>query len=703
MTNEQNPESRMRELERRIEYHNERYYVQAAPEISDAEYDRLFNELKQLEAEHPELASPASPTRRVGGRPLGGFETRRHAVPMQSLDNTYNEDELAAFNRRVLDRLNTDAVRYTVEPKIDGVSLSLRYEDGLLVQALTRGNGEQGDDITANVRTIHTVPLRLKTDTPPQVLEIRGEVFMAKAAFATLNQTREAGGETPFANARNATAGSLKLLDSKTVAKRPLDAVFYGHGEVRGLEIETQQKLLELFDTYGVPTPEGVVACANFSEVLDAVRDLGERRNEYPYEIDGAVIKVDDISLRDILGATARAPRWAIAYKYAAERAMTRLNSVTVQVGRLGTLTPVAELEPVLLAGSTISRATLHNFRELARKDIRVGDQVEIEKAGEVIPAVVRAVTESRSGQEKPVQKPEKCPSCGEPVFESEVEVALRCVNPECPAQLRERIRHFCSREAMDIEGIGEAMVDLLVDNEFVASPADLFELSETDRERLARFEGLGPKSVANLWSGICEARKNDAWRLLFGLGIRHVGAKAAQTLMKQYGTLDALAEVAEEDLQTVNDVGPVMAESIAAFFANPANRRLLERLRRADINFGSELVAASKAAENFFKDKTCVLTGSLESMSRSEAGRKIETLGGHVTGSVSSKTDLLIVGAEPGSKLSKAKDLNVRVMQEDEFLQELKAAEANTAKDDAGENANPADNSPRGQLELGF
>ena len=699
MTNNKKIESRMRELERLIEHYNERYYVQADPEISDAEYDRLFKELQKLEGEHPELASEASPTRRVGGRPLDGFETRRHAVPMQSLDNTYNEDELTAFDRRVRERLDTDAVAYTVEPKIDGVSLSLRYENGLLVQALTRGNGEQGDDITTNVRTIHTVPLRLKTDAPPEVLEIRGEVFMAKAAFAKLNENREARGETAFANARNATAGSLKLLDPKTVAKRPLDAVFYGHGEVRGVELETQQCLLELFWSFGIPTPDGVVACADFSQVLDAVRDLGERRSDYPFEIDGAVIKVDAISLRDTLGATARAPRWAIAYKYAAERAITRLSSVTVQVGRLGTLTPVAELEPVALAGSTISRATLHNFRELARKDIRVGDQVEIEKAGEVIPAVVRAVTEARNGGEETVAKPEKCPSCGEPVFESEVEVALRCVNPECPAQLRERIRHFCSREAMDIEGIGEAMVDLLVDNEFVASPADLFELSDADRERLARFEGLGPKSVANLWSGICEARKNDAWRLLFGLGIRHVGAKAAQTLMKRFGAIDALGEASEEDLQAVDDVGPVMAESIAAFFANSANRRLLERLREAGLNFGSELVASGEAAENFFKGKTCVLTGSLESMSRPEAGKRIEALGGHVTGSVSSKTNLLVVGEEPGSKLSKARDLGVRVMEEPEFLRELeKAGKGNDESATVGDKK-----SPQGQLELGL
>ncbi|MCF7854638.1 MAG: NAD-dependent DNA ligase LigA [Candidatus Pacebacteria bacterium] len=673
--------------------HNYLYYVLAAPEISDREYDRLYQRLTALESDFPDLVSVDSPTQRVGGQPLDKFTTVRHALPMISLDNTYNPDELRAFHRRVCERLGVSTIRYIVEPKIDGVSLSVRYEGGLLTRAVTRGNGREGDDITANVRTIRSIPLRLRTLTPPPVWEARGEVFMADRDFANLNDHRAANGDPPFANARNATAGSLKLLDPQVVAQRPLDALFYAHGESVGISPDSQKELLGTLQALGFKTPEFIQESSGVDDVLEAIAELDRRRALFPYQIDGAVIKVDDIKVREILGATAKAPRWAIAYKYEAEKATTRLKAVTIQVGRLGTLTPVADLEPVVLAGSTISRATLHNFRELERKDIRIGDRVEIEKAGEVIPAVVRALKGQRTGGEQVLERPTHCPVCHEPVHESEAEVALRCVNPTCPAQVRERLRHFASRGAMDIESLGDALVQLLVDSDIVHNPADLYELDVTAREQLCSFPGLGSKSVANLMAAIEQSKKQSPWRLLFGLGIRHVGARAAQTLTRHFSGIDRLMSCTVEELQDVSEVGPVMAESIVAFFSNAANRELLDRLREAGLRFVEESLDEGPKPPSFFAGKTCVLTGSLQSLSREQVREKLEAMGARVTGSVTSKTDFLIVGADPGAKLGKARNLGVAILDEEALLAHLDSSPKtiiDESEADAGEKGIP-------------
>lgn len=691
-------QSRLTRLRREIERHNHLYYVRAAPEISDREYDRMYRELVDLEARYPELVTADSPTRRVGADPLDTFTARPHAVPMLSLDNTYSDAEVRAFDRRIRERLGRDTIRYTVEPKIDGVSLSLRYEGGILVQALTRGDGRQGDDITANVQTIRGIPLRLRTETPPAVLEVRGEAFLPTAAFAELNRLRREDGQEPFANPRNATAGSLKLLDSKEVAKRPLDAVFYSHGQVDGLPFETQHQLLELLKSLGLKTSDYLAVVDTIDQALEAIERLDACRTQFTYDIDGAVLKVDAVAMRAVLGATAKAPRWAIAYKYETEKALTRLEAVTVQVGRQGTLTPVAELTPAALAGSTVSRATLHNFRELARKDIRIGDVVEIEKAGEVIPAVVRALTERRTGAEEIPARPTVCPACGHPVYETQTEVALRCVNPGCPAQIKERLRHFASRGAMDIETLGAALVELLVDQNLVRDPADLYEFDADKMKRLRAYPGMGDKSVGALMRSIQRSKANAPWRLLFGLGIRHIGARAAQTLIGQLGDIDALMACGQADLTAIADIGPIMAESVVTFFADPGNQHLMQRLRRAGVTFAASTTPPPSQTSNFWVGKTCVITGTLRTLSRDEATERLRLAGAKVTGSVSRATDLLVVGENAGSKLAKARELGVTILDEDDLLRLLAAPEPH---DGAGQD----DNAPHagGQLDFGF
>ncbi len=671
-------EQRIEELRHQIERHDRLYYVESAPEISDFEYDGLYRELQDLEAEHPDLVSEDSPTQRVSEQPLENFVSRPHAVPMQSLDNTYNPDELRNFDRRVRESLEIEQPAYTIEPKIDGVSISVRYENGRLVQALTRGNGVEGDDVTANVRTIRGLPLRLHSPSlSPPVFEARGEIFMAKKDFSQLNRFREKIGESPFANARNAAAGSLKLLDPGLVAKRPLRILFYACGEVRGVELDSQWRLFEWLYRFGLPIPEGVERRVGIEQALQAVEELAGRRTDYTYEIDGAVIKLDSFSARRLMGSTAKAPRWAIAYKYAAERAVTRVNSIVVQVGRLGSLTPVAELEPTLLAGSTVSRATLHNFKELERKDIRIGDQVEIEKAGDVIPAVVKALPELREGNEESYPRPEYCPVCESKVVCSDTEVAVRCVNSSCPAQVREKIIHFSSRGAMDIESLGEAMVGLLVDNGFVKSPVDLYYLTESDWRRLRDFPGLGRKSVARLREAIEKSKQNPPWRLLFGLGIRHVGSRAAQLLIQHFGGLEQLAKADAASLQTIPEVGPAMAESVVTFFQNPVNQELLSRLRGAGVNLSEAVEASSiKKGSSVFSGRTCVLTGALQSMSREEAKFRLQELGARVADSVSGNTDFLIAGRKAGSKLARARQMQVRIIDEYDFLNLIQQAE---------------------------
>ncbi len=653
-------------LRRQLEYHNHLYYVEASPEISDSEYDRLYAELIALEQQHPEFADPNSPTNKVGGAVSSAFATYPHGVRMLSLDNTYSAEDLRAYHQRIVKAMGTDAVEYLVEPKIDGVGISIRYESGLLVRALTRGDGETGEDVTENVRTIKSIPLRLQGDNLPEVWEVRGEIFMPVAMFQALNRQREALGETPFANPRNTTAGTLKMLDSNVVATRPLDAVFYSLGEYRGRDISSQVGLLEETRRLGLKVPPFAEVCIGVDQVLDAIETLNQRRQSFGYELDGAVVKVNSRELQESLGFTAKSPRWAIAYKYEAEKAITRLKAVTIQVGRTGVLTPVAELEPVHLSGTTVGRATLHNFDEIKRKDIRVGDVVEIEKAGEIIPAVLRALVSERSGAERVIELPERCPGCGAATVRSDDEVAVRCIDPECPPQVKGRLIHFAGRGAMDIETLGTAVVEVMVDEGIITTPADIYEISDEHVKHLTGIDGFGEKSVSKLLESIEKSKDNPPWRLVFGLGIRHIGAKASRLLIDAFGSIDALAAASEEELTAVPDIGGVMAESVRLFFSHEKNRRLLERLKRSGV---CTVAQETAVVESAFTGKTCVLTGTLETMTRGEAGEILSSLGANVSSSVSKKTDFVIAGPGAGSKLTKAEKLGVTVLSESEFL----------------------------------
>jgi DNA ligase (NAD+) len=651
-----------------IRRHDRAYYVLASPTISDAEYDRLYRELVEIEAAHPELAGPDSPTCRVGGAPLKEFPSVRHAVPMQSLDNTYSEGEVRAFVARVQKLVPEAELVWTVEPKVDGLAVSLRYEDGLFVRGVTRGDGTMGDDITANLKTIRALPLKL-SGTVPTVVEVRGEVFLPLAGFKKLNADREAAGEERFANPRNAAAGSLKQLDPRTVATRPLSVVTYGLGEISGGAPDTQMELVRWFRELGLPVPERQWLCHSADEVMAAIHELDSIRRTFAYDTDGAVVKLNAIAVRERVGATSKAPRWAMAYKYAAEQAETRLRAITVQVGRTGALTPVAELEPVFLAGSTVSRATLHNEDELTRKDIRVGDMVVIEKAGEVIPAVVRVVTEKRTGAETVFQFPRVCPECGtatsrEGTADGEG-VVWRCGNPRCQAQVRGRIEHWCSRGAMDIEGGGEVLVAQLVKAGLVRDVADLYQLA---LDQVAGLERMGEKSAANFLASLAASRTRDLWRLLFGLGILHVGAGVAKALGRHFPNLDAIAAADTGALVAAEDVGDVIAASVTTWFSSEENRTLIERLRAAGLNFDSSLYKPAEAA-GVFSGKTFVLTGTLPTLTREAATAWIEALGGRVSGSVSKKTDYVLAGDEAGSKLEKAAKLGVKIIDEAEFL----------------------------------
>ena len=659
-------------LAAQIRSHDHAYYVLAQPTISDHEYDRLYHELIDLETVFPALLTPDSPSQRVGGKALSAFASVQHAVPMMSLDNTYSQDELREFAARVQKLLPGENLEWTVEPKVDGVAVSLRYENGLFTVGATRGDGTTGDDITANLKTIRSIPMRLRDEAgQPEVLEVRGEVFMSKAGFAKLNADREAAGEDRFANARNATAGSLKQLDSKLVAQRPLDIVLYGAGDFRGENrpFDSQTSLLNYMKRAGLKTPERVWRCHNIDELLAAIDELDQLRRGFGYETDGAVVKLNSFPLRERTGVTSKAPRWAIAYKYAAEQAATKLNSITIQVGRTGALTPVAELEPVFLAGSTISRATLHNEDELRRKDIRVGDTVIIEKAGEVIPAVISVVLEKRSGTEQPFAFPKTCPECGSQAVKESVVAGegsvWRCPNPDCPAQVRGRLEHWCARGAMDIEGGGEVLVKQLVGSGLALDVAELYKLK---LDELCGLERMGEKSARNFLEGIEASKKRDLWRLLFGLGILHVGAGVAKALSRAFPNLDAIFTASLPQLLAVDDVGEVIAVSLEQWYADSRNRDLIERLRKAGLNFESSLHQAANASGPF-SGRTFVLTGTLPTLSREQATAKIEALGGKTSSSVSKKTDYVLAGTEAGSKLDKAQKLGVKIIDEDEFL----------------------------------
>jgi DNA ligase (NAD+) len=652
--------SRAAFLSAELHRHNRLYYVEARPVISDKEFDVLLRELQDIETQFPDLLTPDSPTQRVGGAALEGFTQITHSVRMMSLDNTYSEEELSAFFARVQKGLGREQVECVIEPKVDGVAISVRYEDGVLKHGVTRGDGTTGDDVTNNLKTINTLPLRLPKDGP-QTFEVRGEVFMPKAGFAKLNQEREEAGESLFANPRNSTAGTLKLLDPKIVAKRPLDIVFYGLADASGLPIESQNDVRKLLEAAGLPKSNLLWQADSAEGLLKAIRELDEQRKALPYETDGAVIKVNAFTDQSELGVTSKAPRWAIAYKYQPEQAETKILAVDIQVGRTGALTPVARLEPVFVSGSTVSNATLHNFEEIERKDIRVGDRVIIEKAGEIIPAVVSVKTEKRDGSEQPIVPPTHCPVCGTGVHRDEEQVVIRCPNPKCPEVVKRRIEHFVSRSAMDISGLGESVVAQLVDVRLVSDVADLYVLNEL---LLARLERVGTKSIDNYLKAIEASKQQDPWRLVFGLGILHVGAGGARKLLEHFGGIEAVAKASVEELMQCPDIGEIVAVSIHAWFRDELNIQLLERLRASGLNFVQKAV---EAASDKLAGTTWVITGTL-SQERETIADTIRSHGGKVSGSVSGKTTYLLAGDDAGSKLDKAAKLGVKVVSEAEF-----------------------------------
>ncbi|HJX24986.1 MAG TPA: NAD-dependent DNA ligase LigA [Chthoniobacterales bacterium] len=664
--NEAQAAKRVAQLRKEIEAHNRRYYEETAPSISDRDYDRLYKKLVDLETQFPQLETPDSPTQRVGGKPLKAFGQITHRVPMLSLDNTYSEEEVSDFHARFTRFLPNEKIPVVIEPKVDGVAVSLLYQNGKLRHAATRGDGTVGDDITQNIRTIGSVPERLRGEAP-EILEVRGEVFMDKKGFEKLNAERAKAGLPVFANPRNAAAGSLKQLDPAIVAKRPLGVVFYGTGAVEGVDFDLHSKMFAFFKKLGLPASERWWPANSLEEILRAIHELDRVRHDFPYQTDGAVVKVDSFAQRERLGFTAKSPRWAIAYKYEAEHVETRLIDIVVQVGRTGVLTPVAILEPVTVSGSTVSRATLHNEEEIARKDIRIGDRVVIEKAGEVIPAVVSVLTETRTGKEKKFRMPTVCPECGSKVVKDEGQVAVRCINGQCPAQLKRRIEHFASRGAMDIEGLGEMMVEQLVNHELVRDVSDIYELSA---EKMALMERMGEKSIGNLLEAIESSKTRPLWRLIFGLGILHVGVSASRALADHFRGLEKLMDASADELQRIPDVGEVVAQSIQQFFQEKRNRKIIERLEKLGVRPQIEPRRAQTADSPFVRS-TWVLTGTL-SQPREEIAEMIIQRGGKVSGSVSKKTSYVLAGEAAGSKLDKAKQFCVRVIDEAEFRKML-------------------------------
>jgi DNA ligase (NAD+) len=663
---------RARQLCDELNEHNYRYYILQDPTVSDREFDAMLDELIAIEREHPELVAPDSPTQRVGSDLTAEFPTVTHVRPMLSLGNTYTAEEVREFDRRVRDRLRGEEYRYVAELKIDGVAVSLTYENGRLVCGATRGNGEQGDDITANIRTIRSIPLHVRpvehNGAPLASFEVRGEIFMAKKDFETMNAERELAGEKTFANPRNSTAGTLKMLDPKIVASRPLAGFFY-YLAADGAGLRSHAENLGLLRALGFPTNPNWRACATIDDVLGFCEEWEGRRDELPYEIDGVVVKVDVLAQQERLGMISKSPRWAIAYKFEARTARTNLDGITLQVGRLGTVTPVAELRPVFLAGSTISRATLHNADFITEKDIRIGDTVVIEKGGDVIPKVNEVVLEERPDDAVPYIFPHTCPCPLEtPLHRPEGEANYYCEHAECPWQIRGRIQHFASRTALDIGGLGEKVVDQLVALGWLRSYADIYDLHER-RDEIAALVRWGEKSADNLLEGIEQSKERPYARVLFGIGIRHVGATVAKVLAYEFNTIDKLMGATEEELTAANEIGPRIAESVARFFADLGNHELIERLRRAGLQMeGPEKPVAVIDTDSPIAGKTFVLTGTLPTYTREEASAIIEARGGKVTSSVSKKTDFVLAGADAGSKLEKAEKLGVAVIDEAEF-----------------------------------
>lgn len=648
---------RAEQLREELNYHSRKYYVEDSPEIDDYEYDMMMRELKAIESEFPELVTPDSPTVRVGGSADGMFEKVEHTVRMESLQDAFSTEEIKAFDSRV--RETQSDVHYVVEPKIDGLSVSLEYVDGVFTRGSTRGDGDVGEDVTANLRTVRSIPLKLKTALP--FLEVRGEVYMPKSVFASLVSGQELRGEKPFKNPRNAAAGSLRQKDPKITAGRGLDIFVFNVQKIEGEELTSHKQSLDFLRSQGFKTVPFYNRFDNIGDVLSEIHRIGEIRSGLEFDIDGAVIKVDDFSQRSALGSTSKFPKWAVAFKYPPEEKTTKLIDIEINVGRTGVLTPTAVLEPVLVAGSTVSRATLHNQDFISEKDIRIGDSVVIRKAGDIIPEVVR-VAERTEGAE-PYALPGICPSCGAAVVREEDEAAVRCVNPECPAQLLRNIIHFCSRDAMDIEGLGEALAEKFVSCGLISNVADIYDITA---QQIMSLEGHQEKSAGNLIEAIEKSKQNDLSRLLFALGIRHIGQKAGKLLAQQFGDIDSIIGAGQQDIAAIDGFGDIMAESAVRFFSMPQTLDLIDRLKAAGVNMKS---LTERKADAKFAGLTFVLTGTLPTLSRSEATKIIEDLGGKASSSVSKKTSYVVAGEEAGSKLKKAQDLGIPIISQNDLL----------------------------------
>lgn len=652
------------ELTELINFHNHQYYVLDKPEISDFDYDMLFRKLTELEQHYPEYKHHDSPTQRIGGEALEGFEKVTHSVVMESLQDAFSKAEVYEFDQKMRQLFGSQKLSYNIEPKIDGLSVSLEYENGRFVRGSTRGDGRVGENVTENLKTIKSIPLKLLK--PVFYLEVRGEVFISKADFIRLNQERKKEGQALFANPRNAAAGSLRQLDPKIAAKRKLDIFIFNIQQVDGYEFELHSQALDFLRDLGFKVIDNNIY-HDINDAYNKVIEIGSRRNSLYYEIDGAVIKLDSLSQRIQAGSTSKTPRWAVAYKFPAERQITTIKDITIQVGRTGVLTPAAELDPINIAGSTVSRATLHNLDYIRQKDILIGDKVVIQKAGDVIPEVVEVLKDQRSGDEKEFEMPALCPECGSAVVREEGEAAHRCTGIDCPSQLLQNIIHFASRDAMDIEGFGEAVAAQLLKNGLISHASDIYYL---DAQQVATLERMGVKSSENLILAIEKSKHNDLSRLIFALGTRHVGQRAASILAEHFGSLDNLMQASFQELILIHEIGATMAKSIISFFSDKHNRQSIEKLRSAGVNF---LAKASDVKDSRFSNLIFVLTGTLDSYKRDEAAKIIEQYGGKVSGSVSKKTSYLVAGSDAGSKLSKAKELGVNIVSEEEFLDMIK------------------------------
>jgi DNA ligase (NAD+) len=662
--------ARAAELRNLLDRYNYRYHALDDPEVPDAEYDRLMLELRALETEHPQLLTPDSPTQRVGAVPVAAFGAVKHRLAMLSLDNAFSDEEVRDFDRRIRERLDRQGpIRYSAEPKLDGLAISARYENGVYVQGATRGDGETGEDVTQNLKTVKALPMKLRADRPPPVLEVRGEVFMPLAGFERFNREAIARGEKSFVNPRNAAAGSLRQLDPRMTAARPLDLFIYGLGIVEGGDLPTHHSaILQALRHWGfkICPQSRVVEAAD--GCLEYYREMGALRPNLPYQIDGVVYKVDDLDLQRQLGFVSRAPRWAVAHKFPAEEALTTVRDIEFQVGRTGALTPVARLEPVFVGGVTVSNATLHNIDELTRKDVRVGDTVVVRRAGDVIPEVVKVLPERRVAGAALVTLPSRCPVCGSPVVREADQAVARCTGRlVCPAQRKEEIKHFASRRALDIQGLGDKLMEQLVDRDWVRTPADLFDLRT---EQLATLERMGEKSAQKLHAAILASKRTTLPRFLYALGMRDVGEATALALAQHFGDIAALRHAEEDEIQRVPDVGPVVAKNVAAYFRDPGNAAVVDRLLASGITWPASAPISTHAK---LAGKTFVLTGTLQTLTREAAAESIVQLGGKVSGSVSKKTDYVVAGADAGSKLKKAQQLGITVLDEAEFLKLMK------------------------------